>query len=98
MIVMITIMKMIIINRRTNMTWTIENPGRDEVQALFIKSALKLIKVGIKPARHLTKTKLMAKAGMISGVKYKRNEIDKAIDDMDKIVQLHKGNIFMEDN
>ena len=75
------------------MTWTIENPGRDEVQALFIKSALKLIKVGIKPARHLTKTKLMAKAGEISGVKYKRNEIDKAIEDMDAII---KANINAE--
>jgi len=41
----------------------------------------------------MTKTKLMAKAGEISGVKYKRNEIDKAIEDMDAII---KANINAE--
>jgi hypothetical protein len=35
----------------------------------------------------------MAKAGEISGVKYKRNEIDKAIEDMDAII---KANINAE--
>jgi hypothetical protein len=35
----------------------------------------------------------MAKASVISGVKYKRNEIDKAIEDMDAII---KANINAE--
>lgn len=75
------------------MAYVIENPGRPEVQAIFVKAALKMVRIGLKPARHLTKTRLMAKAGEISGVKYKRNEIDKAIEDMDAII---KANINAE--
>jgi len=66
--------------------FTILNPARDEIQAVFLKSALKLIKVGLKPSRGLTKTKLMAKASAITGVKYKRTEIDSAIADLQGIV------------
>jgi hypothetical protein len=44
------------------MAYVIENPGRPEVQAIFVKAALKMVRIGLKPARHLTKTKLMAKA------------------------------------
>lgn len=69
--------------------FTIEDPGRDEVQAVFLKAALKMIRIGLKPARNLTKTKLMARASQISGVKYKRNEINKAIDDMETIIRDH---------
>ena len=71
--------------------FTIENPGRDEVQAAFLKSALKLSKAGIMPSRGLTKTKLMAKASAITGVNYKRTEIDVAIDDLNNIVQAYIG-------
>ncbi len=69
--------------------FTIEDPGRDEVQAVFLKAALKMIRIGLKPARNLTKTKLMARASQISGVKYKRNEINKAIEDMETIIRDH---------
>ena len=69
--------------------FTIEDPKRDEVQAVFLKAALKMIRIGLKPSRHLTKTKLMAKASQISGVKYKRTEIDKAIEDMETIIKDH---------
>jgi|TARA_B110000238_G_C15946223_1_gene361187 hypothetical protein len=69
--------------------FTIKNPGRDEIQAAVLKSALKLTKAGIMPSRGLTKTKLMAKASAITGVKYKRTEIDVAIDDLNNIVQDH---------
>ena len=65
------------------MAYVIENPGRPEVQAIFVKAALKMGRIGLKTARHLTKTKRMAKAGEIRGVKYKRNESDKANEDMD---------------
>ena len=62
------------------------NPGRDEIQAAFIKSALKLSKVGLMPSRGLTKTKLMARASAITGNKYKRTQIDLAISDLQIIV------------
>jgi len=67
---------------------TIENPGRDEVQAIFLKSALKLSKSGIMPSRGLTKTKLLKLASHITGTKYKRgaNGINEAIFDLETVI------------
>ena len=67
---------------------TIEDPGRDEIQAVFLKSALKLSKSGIMPSRGLTKTKLLKLASHITGTKYKRgaNGIDEAIYDLDTVI------------
>ena len=66
--------------------FTILNPARDEIQAAFLKSALKIIKVGLKPSRGLTKTKLMAKASAITGVTYKLSAIDNAIEDLQCVI------------
>ena len=67
---------------------TIEDPGRDEIQAVFLKSALKLSKSGIMPSRGLTKTKLLKLASHITGTKYKRgaNGINEAIYDLDTVI------------
>ena len=69
---------------------TIEDPGRDEIQAIFLKSALKLSKSGIMPSRGLTKTKLLKLASNITGTKYKRgaNGIDEAIYDLETVINL----------
>ena len=67
---------------------TIKDPARDEIQAVFLKSALKLSKSGIMPSRGLTKTKLLKLASHITGTKYKRgaNGIDEAIYDLDTVI------------
>jgi len=70
---------------RLKMTMTL-NPARDEVQAAFLKAHLKMVKIGMLPAKGMTKTKLLAKAGGITGVKYKRGQYDAAIADLQVIV------------
>jgi|TARA_R110000782_G_scaffold256822_2_gene345999 hypothetical protein len=67
------------------MTMTL-NPARDEVQAAFLKAHLKMVKIGMLPCRGMTKTKLLAKAGAITGNKYKRGQYDAAIADLQTIV------------
>jgi len=62
------------------------NPARDEVQAAFLKAHLKLVKIGMTPPRGTNKTKLLSKAGAITGVKYKRGQYDAAIADLQVIV------------
>jgi|TARA_B110000211_G_scaffold150236_1_gene170884 hypothetical protein len=67
----------------------INNPGRDEVQAVFLRSALKLSKKGIMPSKGLTKTKLMKFASAITETNYKRGQIDDAIYDLTTIIDAH---------
>ena len=67
------------------------NPSSDEVQAAFLKAHLKMVKVGLMPSKGMTKTKLLKKASDITGVKYKRGQYDKAIFDLQKIVDVATG-------
>jgi len=67
------------------------NPASDEVQAAFLKAHLKMVKVGLMPSKGMTKTKLLKKAGDITGVKYKRGQYDEAIFDLQKIVDVATG-------
>lgn len=64
---------------------TIENPARPEVQAAFLKSHLKLMRVGMTNSR-ITKTQMLEKASAITGVRYTFKSIDKAIADLQQIV------------
>lgn len=64
---------------------TVENPARPEVQAAFLKSHLKLMRVGMTNSRY-SKKDMLAKASAITGVAYTSKAIDKAIADLQKIV------------
>ena len=72
----------------------ITNPGRDEVQAVFLRSALKLSQKGIMPSKGLTKKKLMSLASHITGNTYKRGQLDNAIYDLTSVIDANKGNIY----
>lgn len=63
----------------------IENPGRPEVQAAFLKSHLKLMKLGMKNSR-ISATEMLKKATSITGNKYKRGQFDQAIADLQSII------------
>lgn len=63
----------------------IENPGRPEVQAAFLKSHLKMMAVGMTHSR-ISKTAMLAKASAITGKKYTSKKIGEAIADLQKIV------------
>jgi len=60
----------------------IENPGRPEVQAIFLISHLKLMKSGMRHSR-LSGTQLLKYASSITGSKYKRGQYDQAIKDLE---------------
>ena len=76
---------------------TIQNPGRDEIQAVFLKSALKLSKVGIMPSRGLNKTKLLKNATHITGNKYKVRGVygvDEAMEDLQVIIEESMKDVY----
>ena len=62
------------------------NPSRPEIQAVFLKSHLKLVKLGMTPPRGTNKTKLLSKASAITGYNYKRGQYDAAIADLQVII------------
>ena len=68
---------------------TIENPARPEVQAAFIKSHLKLMRLGMKNSG-ITKTQMLAKAAAVTGKSYKVSQIDTAIADLQALVDAAK--------
>jgi len=80
-------------NRRQIMT-VIINPGRDEVQAVFLRSALKLSQKGIMPSKGLTKKKLMSLASHITGNAYKRGQLDNAIYDLTSVIDANETDIY----
>tara|TARA_B100000780_G_C21004183_1_gene401883 strand:+ start:78 stop:320 length:243 start_codon:yes stop_codon:yes gene_type:complete len=69
---------------------TILDPSRKEIQACFLKAALKISKTGMLPSRGMTKTKLMSNASGITGVIYKRGQIDTAIADLTSVIETYK--------
>jgi len=69
---------------------TILDPSRKEIQACFLKAALKISKTGMLPSRGMTKTKLMSNASGITGVIYKRSQIDTAIADLTLVIETYK--------
>jgi len=66
------------------------NPARPVIQAVFIKQHLKLVKLGMTPPRGTNKTKLLSKAGAITGYNYKRGQYDAAIADLQVIIDEAK--------
>jgi len=70
------------------------NPGRDEVQAVFLRSALKLSQKGIMPSKGLTKKKLMSLASHITGNAYKRGQLDNAIYDLTSVIDANETDIY----
>ena len=66
------------------------DPARKEIQACFVKAALKISKTGMLPSRGMTKTKLMRNAAAITGVTYKRGQIDTAIADLTSLIETYK--------
>ena len=66
------------------------NPSRPEIQAVFLKSHLKLVKLGMTPPRGTNKTKLLSKASAITGYNYKRGQYDAAISDLQVIIDEAK--------
>jgi len=69
---------------------TILDPSRKEIQACFLKAALKISKTGMLPSRGMTRTKLMSKASTITGITYKRGQIDIAIADLSSVIETYK--------
>lgn len=63
----------------------IENPGRPEVQAAFLKAHLKLMSLGMKNSR-MSGTEMLVKASRITGNKYKRGQYVQAVADLQKII------------
>jgi len=66
------------------------NPSRPEIQAVFLKSHLKLVKLGMTRPRGTNKTKLLSKASAITGYNYKRGQYDAAIADLQVIIDEAK--------
>ena len=63
----------------------IQNPADPKVQAIFLKSHLKLMALGMKNSR-ISKTEMLAKASAITGKKYGRSKIDDAVADLQLII------------
>lgn len=65
--------------------------GENAVDAFRIRtlsSALKLLSVGITPTRGLTMTRALGMATQYTGQKYKRTEVQRARDDLEKILAI----------
>lgn len=67
----------------------IENPGRPEVQAVFLKSHLNMMKAGMRNSR-ITPTQMLAKASAITGIAYKRGQYEKAVNDLQAIIDASR--------
>lgn len=59
----------------------IENPGRPEIQAIFLMYHLKLLNLGMKHSR-LSGTQMLKKASAITGATYKRGQYLQAVCDL----------------
>jgi len=59
----------------------IENPGRPEIQAIFLMYHLKLLNLGMKHSR-LSGKQMLKKASSITGATYKRGQYRQAISDL----------------
>ncbi|CAB4138503.1 hypothetical protein UFOVP330_85 [uncultured Caudovirales phage] len=65
------------------MAYTIDNPLENRrFLAATCRAHLRLIAAGMQPPRGLTKGNVLAKAGSLTGVSYKRGEYGKAIADL----------------
>lgn len=66
----------------------ITNPADPIVQAIFLKSHLKLMSVGMKHSRMSGKD-VLSKASAITGVAYKRGQYDLALKDLTAFIKEH---------
>lgn len=60
------------------------------VQAIFLRGHLRLLAVGMEPARGVSKGSFLKKAGAITGKTYKRGAYMQAADDL-KVFISNKG-------
>lgn len=67
--------------------FTIENPKAPRVQAVFLRAHLRCVAAGLQPSRGVRKGDLLAKAGNITGVAYKRGEYGRAIKDLTAFIE-----------
>lgn len=68
----------------------VENPGRPEVQAVFIRSHLRMLAMGMKG--RLTLREVLKKASAITGQEYRhsRKSLERAVLDLTSIIEATK--------
>lgn len=74
--------------------------GPDAVElfrAATLKSALGLLKAGIRPCRGMTMTKALAMVEQYSGRHYKRTEVDQAVADLGVWIETMKSALPITD-
>lgn len=70
----------------------------DAFRIATLKSAIRLLKVGITPTRGLTMTKALKMATEYTGAKYKRTETDKALNDLSAVLDKRKSECVLIKN
>lgn len=69
--------------RTCKVIYTITDTSNTRLQAIFLKAHLRVLTIpSMKPPRGMTRRQLLDKAGMITGVSYKRGEYSKAATDL----------------